>query len=97
MAEWMCGDFREMLRLFPVYVEGFYWSAKVYFGLGYWMDCGDGLEALKKDLDSLRQFCVRLRSAQEGSHYPFYIYWMMDAGELECLADDIGKRTGGAL
>lgn len=97
VAEWMCGDFREMLRLFPVYVEGFYWSAKVYFGLGYWMDCGDGLEALKKDLDSLRQFCVRLRSAQEGSHYPFYIYWMMDAGELECLADDIGKRTGGAL
>ena len=97
VADWMCGDLKEMLYLFPMYVEGFYLSAKVYFGSGYWMECADGLEVLKKDLDSLRQFCIRLRSVWDHSHYPFYVYWMMDVGELECLAADIEKKTGGSL
>lgn len=97
VADWMCRDLEEMLRLFPVYVEGFYWSAKVYFGAGCWMDCGDGLESLREDLDGLKQFCIRLKASLEKTHYPFYVYWMMDVGELECLAADIEKRIGGTV
>lgn len=97
VSDWMCRDFQEMLQLFPIYVEGFYLSAKVYFGLGYWMEYADGLEYLKKDLESLRRFCAGLRSIWDKSHYPFYVYWMMDVDELENLADDIERRMGGAL
>lgn len=87
-------DLQEMLNLLPFYVEGFLWSAKIYFGFRYWLENAgrDGYRDLKRDSEELKGFCRRLRKRLEGTHYPFYVYWMMDVEELESLSADLEKR-----
>lgn len=81
----------DLLDLYEFYVEGFAHMARVYFTMQKYRS-----EHLEEDArraahenKALKEFVAALRNRFAGTHYPFYVCWMMDPRQLELLASDV--------
>lgn len=74
-------ELHTLLDLFALYVEQFYHAAAVVF-----TSKATYLEDLPAKLtqanNALEAFAYRLADALEGSHYPHYVYWLLDAEQI---------------
>lgn len=93
LPEAVTSDLIEMLDLYRYYVEGFMHMAKVYFRMQKYQTEHVEQDKVKVEEDnaSLKAFVVSLKKRLKGTRYPFYIYWMINPGELESLAADVEK------
>lgn len=90
-----------MLELYALWVRGFELCARAVFAVRS-MQASEsatvqGLEAARASIEPLREFGTVVRSRLHGTSYPHYVYWLLDVGRTDALADDIEREVARSL
>ena len=80
-----------MLELFESYVEMFYHAAKITFLFKSYHDIRD-IPALEQANREMEEFRIRLEAQLSGTHYPYYVYWLLDTRMLQSFVEDNEQR-----
>jgi hypothetical protein len=90
-------ELETMLGLYPYYARGYELSAHAYFTAKRAMMTkhASDIETAKDKADHLDAFRIELAKRFEDTHYPHYVYWMMDPDRLRELSEDVVKQLSG--
>lgn len=94
LPEGMAEEFETMLDLYERWVRGFERCARTVFlarKATRSADPADARAALET-LPALRAFSRELVVRLAGTHYPHYVYWLLDEKRLDSLAADVERR-----
>lgn len=92
-------EFETILELYERYVRGYLLCAKAVFltrMATMSQDPGDARRALET-VAPLRAFSRELVARLKGTHYPHYVYWLLDETRVDALANDVERQLGKVL
>lgn len=86
-------DMKEILDLFVWYAKGYQRMAGVYFQLHKALEGGTAADyqIAEEENRKLKEYNEELKKRLDNTSYPFYVYWVMDTGELDLLAADADR------
>ena len=90
----MAAEFEVMLDLYERWVRGFEFCARTVFltRRAERSKAPGDVEAALATLAPMRGFVCETAARLEGTHFPHYVYWMLDTTRLEALAADAERR-----
>ncbi|MGI6726857.1 MAG: hypothetical protein ACOX62_11875 [Christensenellales bacterium] len=84
-------EIEDLLKLYELYVEQFYHAAHVTF-LGVFCEEGGDITDFQHANQELELFCERLQEHLTDTHYPYYVYWLLDTKMISHFVQDNSSR-----
>jgi hypothetical protein len=88
-------EFQTMLKLYAAWVRGFECCARAVFLVrsAQFNRSSGSLDEVVAAVSNLREFKREVSVLLANTHYPHYVYWLLDTGRIDSLAQDVELQT----
>jgi hypothetical protein len=92
LPEAIAAELSEMLELYEMWVRGFVLCAKgVFHTRAHEAGQASSLEAVAEAISSLSAFREEIIGRLNGTHYPHYVYWLLDEKRVNLFIADLER------